>query len=187
MLGCGANSQATRGNPADRTRGGEKCPCCVTTRRRNFWVFNGMGRSLRPLTASALCLGVAGFGTGILAMLGLSPRRLPAADLPLAFRVLAVALVPTPRLVLSSTPFAQANPWPWSAPSGPMAALPLNVIGAHGRCFSQGKELGEDVSPFSPSYPNTNEALARQSTAFQEQDRERNGFKNAIRRRRQDR
>ncbi len=46
----------------------------------------------------------------LLAMFGLPPRRLPAADLPLAFRFLAVALVPAPRLILAAAAFAQALP-----------------------------------------------------------------------------
>ena len=90
----------------------------MTTRRRNFWVFNGLGRRLGPLTARFLGLGVPGFGLGVLAMFGLPPCRLPAADLPQAFRLLAVALVPAPRLVLAAAPFAQADPRTRSAPSG---------------------------------------------------------------------
>ena len=83
---------------------------CVTTRRRNLWVFNGLGRSLGPLTALALCLSVLGFDLLGLAMFGLPPRRLPAADLPPALRVLAITLVPAPRLVLTAAAFTQALP-----------------------------------------------------------------------------
>ena len=99
-------SQAAHSSPADRTREGEKSFCCVTTRRRNLWLLNGLGRSLDPLTALALCLGVPGFGVSLLAMFGLPPHCLPAADLPPAFRILAVVLVPAPGLVLAPTPFA---------------------------------------------------------------------------------
>ena len=82
----------------------------MTTRRRNLWVFNGLGRGLGPLTALALCLGMPGFDLDGLAMFGLPPRRLPAADLPPTFRLLAVALVPAPWLVLALAAFTQAPP-----------------------------------------------------------------------------
>jgi hypothetical protein len=69
----------------------------VTTRRHNLWVLNGLGRGLGALTARLLRLGVLGFDPGVLATLGLPPGCLPATNLALAFRVLAVALVPAPR------------------------------------------------------------------------------------------
>jgi len=135
-------SRAIRGSPADHIREGKKSFCCVTTRRRNLWVFNGLGRSLDPLTALALCLGVPSFDLGLLAMFGLPPRRLPAADLPPTFRLLAIALVPAPRLILALTPFAQAGSQARSALSGQTAVLSLNLVGAHGRLISQGKSSG---------------------------------------------
>ena len=145
--GCGPSSRGVRGSPADRIREAKKSFCCVTTRRRNLWFLNSLGRGLGPLAAHVLGLGVPGFGVGVLAMSGLPPCRLPAADLPPAFRILAVALVPTPRLVLASAPFAQADPRTRSAPSGRTAAFPRNVAGAHGRCSSpKGKARGECVS-----------------------------------------
>jgi len=148
--GCGVRSRGVRDNPADRTRERKKNFCCVTTRRRNLWVFNSLGRSLGPLTALALCLGVAGFGLGSLAVFGLPPRRLPLADLAETFRLLAVALVPAPRLVLAAAPFAHAAPWARSAPSGRAMRLSLNVEGAHGRLDLPRQKLGEDASAFSP-------------------------------------
>ena len=84
--GCGVRSRAIRGSPADHIEEGKKSCCRVTTRRRNLWVFNGLGRGLGPLTALALCLGMPGFDLGGLAMFGLPPRRLPAADLPPTFQ-----------------------------------------------------------------------------------------------------
>ena len=107
----------------------------MTTRRRNLWLLTNLRRELCPLAARFLCLGVPGFAKGVLAVLGLPPRRLPGVDLPPAFRILAVALVPAPRLVLASTPFAQADPQARSARSGQTAVFSLNVMGAHGRCF----------------------------------------------------
>ena len=106
MPDYGASSRGVRGSPADRITEGKKSFCCVTTRRRNLWIFNGLRRGLGLLAARALGLGVPGFGLGGLAMFGLPSRRLPASDLPPAFRILAIALVPAPGLVLAPTPFA---------------------------------------------------------------------------------
>jgi hypothetical protein len=147
--GYGPRSRGVRGSPADRTREWKKTFCCVTTRRHNLWVRSGLGRGLGPLAARFFCLGVPGFGKGILAMSGLPPRRLPAADLSLAFRILAVALVPTPRLVRAPAPFTQADPRARSAPSGRAAVRSRTLTSAHGRCFSQGKSSGR-MSNHSP-------------------------------------
>jgi hypothetical protein len=130
---CGASSRGVRGSPAGCITEGKKSFCRVTTRRRKFWALSGLGRGLGPLAARALCLGVLGFGVGVLATFSLPQRRQPAADLPLAFRVLAVALVPTPRVVLASAPFVQAVPRARTAPSGLGTALSFNVVVAHGR------------------------------------------------------
>jgi len=186
--GCGLRSRGVRDSPADRTREGKKSFCCVTTRRRNLWLLNGLGRSLDPLTALPLGLGVAGFGVSHLAMFGLPPRCLPAADLPSAFRLLAVALVPAPRLVLAAAPFAQAGPRTRSAHSSRAVRPSLNVEGAHGRFDLPGEKLGEDVSPFSSgAFKTRMRRLPTSLSSSREQDRERNGFRNALRRRHQDR
>jgi hypothetical protein len=148
--GCEASSRGARDSLADRTKEGKKSFCCVTTRRRNLWVFNGLGRSFDSLTALALGPCVLAFGLGVLAMFGLPPRRLPLADLAETFRLLAVALIPAPRLVGASAAFAHAAPWTRSAPSGRALGLSLNVEGAHGRIELPREKLGEDVSAFSP-------------------------------------
>ena len=93
MPGCGANSQAIRGSLADRRAEVKKRFCCVTTLGLNLWVLNGLRRKLGTLTAFLLCLGVPGSDEVVLAEFGLPPRRLPAADLPQAFRLLAIALI----------------------------------------------------------------------------------------------
>jgi hypothetical protein len=147
--GCGVRSRGVRDNPADRTREPKKSFCCVTTRRRNLWFPTSLGRVLDPQAARALGLGVPGFGLGSPAVFGLPPRRLPLADLAETFRLLAVALVPAPRLVLAAAPFAQAAPWARSAPSGRAMRLSFNVEGAHGRLDLPREKLGEDVSAFS--------------------------------------
>jgi hypothetical protein len=116
--GFGTSSRGTRGSRADRRGEGKKRLCCVTTRRRNLWYLNSLRCGLGPLAARALSLGVPGFDVGVLAVFGLPPCRLPTANLPPAFRILAVALVPRPRLVLASAPFAQTDPRTRSARSG---------------------------------------------------------------------
>jgi hypothetical protein len=133
--GCGVRSQGIRNSRADRRAEAKKRFGCVTTRGRNLGVLNGLGRELGSLTALLLFFSVLGFDADVLAMFGLSPRSLPAVDLPQAFRILAVALVRTPRLVFAPTPFAQATPQTRSAPSGRTAVLSRNLASAHGRCF----------------------------------------------------
>jgi hypothetical protein len=149
VRGCGASSPGVGSSPADHRTEGKKSFCCVTTRRRKFWALNSLRRGLRPLAARSLGLGVPGLDVGVLAMSSLPLRRLPASDLPLAVRILAVALVPPPRLVLVPTAFAEANPWARSAPSGRTAVRSRTLTNAHGRCFSQGKSSGR-MSHHSP-------------------------------------
>ncbi len=83
--------------------------CCVTTRRRNLGVLRCLRQRWGTLTARTLRLGVLDFGRIVLASSRLPPRRLPAADQPPAFGVLAVTLVPTTRLVLVPTALAQTD------------------------------------------------------------------------------
>jgi hypothetical protein len=78
-------------------------------------------------------------GLLMLAPLGLPPRRLPAPYQTQAFRILTITLIPTPRLVLLSTPFAQTNSRPRSAAT----AVWLIMTKAHGSVFSQGTARGE--------------------------------------------
>jgi hypothetical protein len=139
---CGANSRVVRGSLAGRIREGKKSFSCVTTRRSNLWGSNALEHGLGSLTALLLCVGVPGFGAGVLATLGLPPSRLPATDLPPAFQLLAIALVPTPRQVLAPAPFAETNPRARPAHSGQIAVFCLNVGGAHGSGNSQGKSSG---------------------------------------------
>ena len=97
--------------------------CCVTTRRRNLGVVWCLRRNSGTLTAHTFRRGVLGFDGIVLAPSGLPLRRLPAAELPQAFKVLAVTLVPTPWLVLAPTALAQAHPGPRSSRTGRAAAL----------------------------------------------------------------
>jgi len=147
--GCGEKSRVVRGSLADRIKKGGGRFCRVTTRRRNFWFWKGLGRELGLLAARSFCLGMLGSDLGVVATFGLATRRQPAVDLPLAFRILAVALVPAPRLVLAIAPLAQASTSARPACSGFRAVFCFNVVGAHGRYFSQGKCPGR-MSHHSP-------------------------------------
>jgi hypothetical protein len=151
--GCGLRSLGVRGTPADRIAGEKKSFCCVTTRRCKFGILNGLGFRLASLAARFLGLGMSGFGLGGLAMLGLPTCCLPLADLPKAFRVLAIALVPAPRLVLAAAPFAQTGPGTRSAPSGRTATFPRTLTSAHGRCRLPRESSGRVLShpPRAPS------------------------------------
>jgi hypothetical protein len=146
---CEATSRGVHGSPAVCILEEKKTFCCVTTRRRNLWTLSDLGCGLGLLTAHSLCLGVLDLGGGFLAVFRLPLRRLPAVDLSQAFRILAVSLVPAPRLVFASTSFAQAYPPAWSAPAGQTAALCFNVRDAHGSCNSQGKSSGRMLIAFS--------------------------------------
>jgi hypothetical protein len=141
--GCGSSAAVLHGIPAGRTRAVEKTFRRVTTRRRNLWFLRCLGRGLGALAAHALSLRMVSFGLGIQATFGLPPRRLPTADFTLAFRILAVTLVPTSRLVLPSAAFAQTNPRTRAARTGTTMALCFIVRGAHGSDASQGTARGE--------------------------------------------
>jgi hypothetical protein len=125
---------------AHGTRG--KNFCCVTTGRCNLgwlrWLWRRCGASARTFF-----LGMLGFGRLVLASFGLPSRRLPAPDQAEAFGVLAVTLIPTPRLVLASAAFAQADPRPRSSRTGRTGAGWTIMMVAHGSLFSQGTARGE--------------------------------------------
>jgi len=131
--GCELRSRAVRNSPADRIREGEKRFCCVTTRGRKFRFLNILGHGLGLLTARFLCLGMLGFGGVGLATFSLSPRRQPAVDLSPAFQVLAVALVPTSRVVLATALFVDAGSLTRAARSGFGTVFFFNVVVTHGR------------------------------------------------------
>lgn len=140
--GCAMSSREVRSSLADRIWGGKKNFWCVTTRGRNFGVVKGLGRGFGSLAALLLGLGMLGLGAGVLAAFGLAASGLPAVDLPQAFRILAVALVPGAGLVLASASFAQADAWARSPWSGPTLVFWCRLGGAHGRCFLPGESSG---------------------------------------------
>jgi hypothetical protein len=163
---CGASSPGVRGSPVGCITEGKKNFCCVTTRRRNIWLWNGLGRGLGLLAAHSFCLGMLGLDLGVSAAFGLPQRRPPAVDLSLTFRFLAESLVPTARLVLTSALLVQAGPRARAAGSGLGTSLSFNVVGAHGRSVSQGKARGGCVSILPGRYQNENKTIACKSKVF---------------------
>jgi hypothetical protein len=157
--GCGLRSLGVRGSLADRRAGAKKRFGCVTTRGRNFVVFSGLGHKVDSLTALLLCLSVLGSDIIILATFSLAPRRLPATNLPQALWRLAVALVPTPCLVLVTAPLTQTLSDARSARSGPTAMISRTLASAHGRSCSQGKARGECANILSERNQNTNQTV----------------------------
>jgi hypothetical protein len=147
--GCGANSPGVRGSPAGYITEVKKTFCCVTMPRRKIWSLIGLGHGLDPLAARAFCLSMLGSGVGVLATLSLPLRRLPAPDLPQALGVLAIALVPTPRVILASALFIQAGPLARVARSGFGTVLFFNVVVAHGR-FDLPRESSGRMCQHSP-------------------------------------
>lgn len=123
---------ATRSDAAGRRQNNF---CCVTTRRRRCRLLCGLRRRACTLTARTLRLGVLRFDRGIEASEGLPPRRLPEAEQSSAFGILAVTLVPAPRLISAAATFTQTEPRPRSSGSGTGRALWLTMTTAHGRCF----------------------------------------------------
>jgi hypothetical protein len=101
-------------------------------RRRKFMSLIRLGRGLSLLPARFLRLGVLGPDAVILATFGLPLCRQPAADFSQAFRVLAVSLVPAPRLVDAPAIFVQAGARAGAALSGFGMVLYFNVVVAHG-------------------------------------------------------
>jgi hypothetical protein len=91
--GYGPRLRGARGSLADRRAEAKKKFICVTTRGRNFRIFIGLRHNFGLLTALLLGLGVLGFDALVSATFGLSPSRLPAADLPQAFWLLAITLI----------------------------------------------------------------------------------------------
>jgi hypothetical protein len=160
MPGCGPRSSGVRGSLADRRAGAKKRFGCVTTRGRNFGVFSGLGHKFDSLTALLLCKSVLGFDISILATFSLATRRLPATNLLQAIRLLAIALVPAPCLVLMTAPFTQAVSDARSARSGPTAVISRTLASAHGRSCSQGKARGECANILSEHHQNTNQTDA---------------------------
>jgi hypothetical protein len=144
--GCEARSREIQSSLAGRITAVKKKFCCVTTRRRYFWVLSGLRREVRTLATVSLSSCMASFGGSVLAMLGLPPRRLPTTDLLQTFGILAITLVPAPRLILAPTSFAQTGSRTEPAYSGRTVMGYRTLAGAHGRCFLPREARGECVT-----------------------------------------
>jgi hypothetical protein len=133
------------------------------------------------LAARSLRLGVLGLNVGILATFSLPLRRQPAADFSQALGILAVALIPTPRLVLASAILVQAGPRARDALSGPATVLSINVVVAHGRIALPRESPGRMRQTFSSGAikTRTRHFLASVS-ASRERDKERDGVRIAL-------
>jgi hypothetical protein len=163
-----------------------KNSCCVTTRCHNLSRLRRLWRRCGALTARTFGLGVLDFGRFVLAPFGLPLRGLPTPYQTLAFGVLAVTLVPTPWLVLASTPLAQADPRSRSARTGTAATVWLIMATAHGSCDlprdSPGRTNHVPLGRFSTP-PSGRPPIY---TSVHELDREGNGLRKAGPRRRQE-
>jgi hypothetical protein len=126
-------ARAVRGSPVGHITASRKNFCCVTTRRGNLRLFQHLRRRRDTPTARTLNLGMLGLDLLILSATRLPSRRLPAAHLAQALRVLAITLVPTVGLILPPAALAQANPRPRSSRTGNWAALGITMMTTHGR------------------------------------------------------
>jgi hypothetical protein len=142
--------------------------CCVTTRYRNLDRLGWLRQRCGTLTARPLGLGVLGFDRFVLTPFGLPLRRLPAPQQTQAFGILAITLIPTPRLVLLSTSLAQTNSRPRSAATAVWLIMTL----AHGSALSQGTARGGALTSSSGAYRNP-EAHSRANLFFQAGTRQR--------------
>jgi hypothetical protein len=144
----GANWRSIHGSAADRVTSGEDGFWCVTTRRRNHRILNGLRPGLDSLVAHFLCLGAPGFGKDVLAIPGSPPPCRPLANLPPPFRMSVVVRASAPGLVLAPTPFAFANRPAQSAPPDEQARFPA-TFRFQGEAPLPKGILGEDVEPYS--------------------------------------
>ena len=176
--GCGASSRGARGSLADRRREGKKSFCCVTTRRRNLWVLNSLGRGLWPAGGARVRPGRAGLW-----------RRRPGDVWPAAVPPASggpAAGIPDPGSSAGSS--AAAGTCGRTLCAGRSAGA-VGALWRNERCFGltwrapmggsspKGKARGECANVLPERDQNANETLARQSKAIPaEQDKEQNGF-----------
>ena len=132
--GCEPKAAAAHDIQAACKRDRKKTFCRVTTRGRKHWTGRWLGRGLGPLAARPLRGGVLRLHLGRLAALRLPPASLPATKKTSALRVLAVALVPTLRLVPPTATLAKANARARLPPAGLRTCYGSRLSGAHGSC-----------------------------------------------------
>ena len=178
---CGASSRGVRGSLAERITEGKKNFCCVTTRRRNLWIFNGLRRGLDSLAAQLSLPGRAGLWQGHPGDVWLAAAP-PATGGP-------AAGIPDPGSSAGSSAGAGtcAHTLCVGKSAGTVGALWPN---SHAFPYSDEcprevplprEKLGEDVQPFSPSAIKTRtRRLLASLSSFREQDGELNGFRSAL-------
>lgn len=133
-FGDGLTVGADRSIPAGHKSGGKKTLESVTTRSRNIRIRGSLRSGLRPSAALPLVSGMARFDFRRASALGLTALGLPAADQTQALRVLAVALIPAPRLVSLAAALAETHPPARFSPAGLGTCFSSRLIGAHGSC-----------------------------------------------------
>ena len=134
-------------------------------RRRNLWSLIGLRRRLGLAGGALSPPGRARLWRCHPATFRLPLRRQPAADFSQAFGLLAIPLVPAPRLVPRTHPFASKASRP-AAPSGlGTPASPLNLMGAHGSSSPKGKARGK-CGYILLGFIKTRKTLPRQSIGF---------------------
>jgi hypothetical protein len=166
-------------HPGRAHKGVEKKNCCVTTRHGNFRLFQHLRRRWDTPTARTLSLGMLGLDPFVLSTPRLPPRRLPAADLAQALRILAVTLIPTPGLILAPTAFAQTHPRPRSPRTSTWAASWITMMTTHGRSLSPKGQPEGNARTFSSGAINHHAHGLASLYARGEPDRERNNLRNA--------
>jgi hypothetical protein len=173
--GCGSTFAGAHGTRVGRTGESKKTFCPVTTRRRIFGILRRLGRGLGSLAAHALRFRLPRFGGGIHTTVGLTLGRLPTADLPLALWLLAVTLVPAPRLIRVSAAFAQADTRPGAACSGTARGLWFIVVAAHGSRYLPRDSSGGTCNRSSRALIQNPELDQRRLAYFRRKERDREG------------
>ena len=111
---CGPSLGVVHDTQVGGTKVSKKNFCRVTTRGRNCGVLWWLWRCCDPLTARSFGSGMPGFRGGVTPPSGLALCRLPASNLPLAFRSLTIPLVPTTRPIRGTATFTQTDTYPRS-------------------------------------------------------------------------
>ena len=117
----------------------------------------------------------------ILTTFSLAASRLPASDLPQAFRGLAVALVPASWLVLAAASFAKASPRARSPSLWADGCVCVYRGGCPRELQLPREKLGENVATFSSGVLETRKRrLPTSLSSSREQDRETNSLIGAL-------
>jgi hypothetical protein len=149
------NSASERGRPGLVVHGSraagkaaeKKTVCPVTTVGRYLLSARWLSRGLGALAPLPFGLGVLGLRLRLAPAAGLTLTRLPTTDQPQAYRILAIALVPTAGLVATAATLAQANPHGETRSPSVTMRVRITLRRTHGRCHSQRLTRGGGGSP----------------------------------------